>query len=305
MTQQRVSPITVTSLLPATVTLSVQGALGQSANLQEWKSSTGTVLVYASNGGHFGANTASLGASNLGATLTIYPANNITVPFLIRGRVTQTADLQQWQDSAGTVLAKVQSSGLIYSSNTIGAPYISNGAATSPYIDFSSANKLIVQTRNAGYVGLIVQAAASQTADLQQWQDSSANVLAGISSSGNIFTIRRFALASAGVAGYRAYMSDATGGGTDVILGIRGVASQTANLQEWQNNSSTVLAKVDATGNFVVGNMAIATSSVATIHISNGTIPSVNPTGGGVLYVEGGALKYRGSSGTVTTIANA
>jgi hypothetical protein len=35
------------------------------------------------------------------------------------------------------------------------------------------------------------------------------------------------------------------------------------------------------------------------------TVPSTNPSGGGVLYVEGGALKYRGSSGTVTTIANA
>jgi hypothetical protein len=34
-------------------------------------------------------------------------------------------------------------------------------------------------------------------------------------------------------------------------------------------------------------------------------VPSTNPSGGGVLYVEGGALKYRGSSGTVTTIANA
>lgn len=33
------------------------------------------------------------------------------------------------------------------------------------------------------------------------------------------------------------------------------------------------------------------------------TVPSSNPTGGGVLYVEGGALKYRGSGGTVTTIA--
>jgi hypothetical protein len=33
--------------------------------------------------------------------------------------------------------------------------------------------------------------------------------------------------------------------------------------------------------------------------------PSVNPGGGGVLYVEDGALKYRGSKGTVTTIAPA
>ena len=33
------------------------------------------------------------------------------------------------------------------------------------------------------------------------------------------------------------------------------------------------------------------------------TAPTTNPTGGGVLWTEGGALKYRGSSGTVTTIA--
>jgi hypothetical protein len=39
--------------------------------------------------------------------------------------------------------------------------------------------------------------------------------------------------------------------------------------------------------------------------IANGTAPAANPTGGGYLYVESGALKYRGSSGTVTTIANA
>ncbi len=35
------------------------------------------------------------------------------------------------------------------------------------------------------------------------------------------------------------------------------------------------------------------------------TVPTTNPTGGGVLYSEGGALKWRGSSGTVTTIAPA
>lgn len=33
--------------------------------------------------------------------------------------------------------------------------------------------------------------------------------------------------------------------------------------------------------------------------------PSTNPTGGGVLFVQGGALKFMGSSGTVTTIAPA
>jgi len=35
------------------------------------------------------------------------------------------------------------------------------------------------------------------------------------------------------------------------------------------------------------------------------TAPTANPTGGGVLYAEGGALRWRGSAGTTTTIANA
>lgn len=47
-------------------------------------------------------------------------------------------------------------------------------------------------------------------------------------------------------------------------------------------------------------------SGQGVIGIANATtVPSTNPTAGGALYVEGGALKYRGSSGTVTTIAPA
>lgn len=42
------------------------------------------------------------------------------------------------------------------------------------------------------------------------------------------------------------------------------------------------------------------------VQLANATaVPSSNPVGGGVLYCEGGALKYRGSSGTVTTVAPA
>jgi hypothetical protein len=39
--------------------------------------------------------------------------------------------------------------------------------------------------------------------------------------------------------------------------------------------------------------------------MQDGTAPSVSLSGGGIIYVEAGALKYRGSSGTVTTIASA
>lgn len=46
------------------------------------------------------------------------------------------------------------------------------------------------------------------------------------------------------------------------------------------------------------------TTTAAQLKISNGSAPAT-PTAGGILYVESGVLKYKGSSGTVTTLGNA
>jgi len=46
------------------------------------------------------------------------------------------------------------------------------------------------------------------------------------------------------------------------------------------------------------------TTTAAQLKISDGSAPAT-PTGGGVLYVESGALKYKGSSGTATPLAGA
>jgi len=61
---------------------------------------------------------------------------------------------------------------------------------------------------------------------------------------------------------------------------------------------------LDASGNLLVGLTTAGTTAAKTIQIADGTAPTANVTGG-QLYVEAGALKYRGSSGTVTTLANA
>lgn len=60
-----------------------------------------------------------------------------------------------------------------------------------------------------------------------------------------------------------------------------------------------------AAGNLGVGVSSFGSSAASVIGIVNGTAPSSSPAGMGQLYVESGALKYRGSSGTVTTIAAA
>ena len=63
-------------------------------------------------------------------------------------------------------------------------------------------------------------------------------------------------------------------------------------------------ARIDASGNLLVGLATAGTTAAKTIQIANGTAPTANVTGG-QLYVESGALKFRGSSGTITTIAAA
>jgi hypothetical protein len=54
-----------------------------------------------------------------------------------------------------------------------------------------------------------------------------------------------------------------------------------------------------------LGTATFGTSAVRVFAIANGTAPTTSPAGIGQLYVESGALKFRGSSGTITTIAAA
>lgn len=67
---------------------------------------------------------------------------------------------------------------------------------------------------------------------------------------------------------------------------------------------STLRLTIDKDGNLGLGGTSFG-SGTKVLFMANATAPSTNPTGGGILYVESGALKYRGSSGTITTIAAA
>lgn len=89
---------------------------------------------------------------------------------------------------------------------------------------------------------------------------------------------------------------------------VAGAASSSSFITFDTNNygvSGGERMRIDSNGNVGIGTSTFGTSAVTVIGIANGTAPTTSPAGMGQLYVEGGALKYRGSSGTVTTIANA
>jgi len=67
----------------------------------------------------------------------------------------------------------------------------------------------------------------------------------------------------------------------------------------------TTVATYDTSGNYLLGVSAAGTSAAKVLGMANATAPTTSPAGMGQLYVEAGALKFRGSSGTVTTVAPA
>ncbi len=75
----------------------------------------------------------------------------------------------------------------------------------------------------------------------------------------------------------------------------------------YTSNNATATLRLWLTydGNLLLNTTATGTGS-GVIGILNATaVPSTNPASGGVIYVEAGALKYRGSAGTITTLGAA
>ena len=120
--------------------------------------------------------TAQLGALASGnlAGIRSFPSNASAATFIGRGTATQQGDLLIIQNGSGSTLLSVNSGGQLlvgYTNNT----------------QFSASPAMIsASTSGSAIKGLIVQGSSNQTANLQEWQNSSSVVLASINSSGQI-----------------------------------------------------------------------------------------------------------------------
>jgi hypothetical protein len=242
-------------------------------------------------------------------TNTFAASTGATTLIVKQGATQSTTSLQEWQDSAGTILSKISSSG------ALNATSISNTANTGPVITLSS-NQLRIDTRAVGSVGLIVKGTASQTASLQEWQDSTGTLMSYIDSSGSFKvgpTGTYASIGSTGTIGMSYGTINGNLGGTmlsitsnnvaNAGIKIKSIASQTANMVEILNSTgTTVVSKIDTTGN-ITGASFVKTSGTSTQFLkADGSVDSSTYLTSAVTSIAGttNQIAVSGATGSVT-----
>lgn len=110
-----------------------------------------------------------------------------------------------------------------------------------------SSSPNIITGETVSTIPLTIKAIASQTASLQQWQNSSSSAVASIATSGYFATIGYASIGSINQVATTALNINIINPSNKGIV-VRASASQTGNLQEWQNSAGTNLGWVDKSG---------------------------------------------------------
>lgn len=136
-------PNQITPENSSVVPLTIKGVDNQSASLQRWQnnSSVNLAAIFANGGASF-ANYVSIGdiAQTVSNVLNIQVGQPSHKGIVVKGSSGQTGNLQEWQNSVGSVLAKVDSSGVMYSNaievvNISESQTLTNKTLTDPVIN--------------------------------------------------------------------------------------------------------------------------------------------------------------------------
>jgi hypothetical protein len=154
----------------------IRGMAGQTADLQQWQNSTPSTMASIDNAGRFAAARITAGDSSASTASILYvkpvtAGTGSSIVSIFAGMSSQSGNLTEWQDNSGTVLGSVSPGGAMVTGT--GGPI--------------GGTRLSVNPAGAGIVGVGVKAAASQTADLQQWLNSAGTVLSRVANDGTIW----------------------------------------------------------------------------------------------------------------------
>jgi len=247
--------------------LSITGVNGQTSNLQDWRYSGGTVLSGVNAAGQIYSGTASSVTSSNGYyNWTAASASSTTVATYTSGASYPVASVGQTivfsgftpsSFNATCIVTAISGSAnaYVYTVFNVLATFVASATATA-FGNAVNSPTISAVSNNFTTVPLVVRAASNQLLPIQEWQNSSGGFVAFLNSSGYLGLSGITDVASNG-----AFL--ATGPSSPITINtrtssikgliVKGVASQTANLQEWQNSSNVVLSAIDTEGNFTKG----------------------------------------------------
>ena len=189
----------ITASTATQIPVQVRAAASPSVNVQEWDNSAGAVQasIDANFRGNFPRVTAGSTADLGYAILSVNTGATATMGLVVRGVASQGTPFIDIQNNAGNSLFRVNNSGFAAAAFGI----IGGGSAQA-----SGANNTLYSTGTAS-VGLVVRGAASQTANLQEWQTSSGGTSARVDSGGIVYGTQVRGLSSL------VLLTEASGGG--------------------------------------------------------------------------------------------
>jgi hypothetical protein len=207
------------------------------------------------------------------------PAASYT-PLTLKGATSQTANLQAWQNSAGSTIASMNASGAILANyggfggaipsgtfkldvtglaNIGGTTFDGNGGASFPSTSAGGYNTSVTVNNTTKGYGVYVSK--------NQGGDVDSSISAFYATVTNTYANNP-----------ACYIGVSNSPGCKIFI-ARGSASQTANLSEWQNSAGTVIASINASGAF---NGLLASGVVTSGEIGNAAVVSGNIASGAV-----------------------
>jgi len=243
-TSSTLGMMTVLNSTAANTAIVAKGATSQTGDLFGYQNSGGTVLG--------GRN--AVAQAYTGSTTTIKSAVGGTIQSIATGANPLVTMQSTHNIAVGDLVTLASTTGGTYDGTFVVATTpaattftittaLTAGQASAAGTVSVPAQKSIT-SRSAATKGIIVRAATSQAVALQEWQDSTGTLKSYVDNVGNInfSTSGSFAQAATGRALF------ITNSATTVPMTVKGATSQSANLQEWQNDGGTVIAYVNSGG---------------------------------------------------------
>ena len=275
--------------------LKVKAFTGQTADLQQWQNSSGTVLSRITSDGRLAVTDASDGVvvASVGSQLVGAGIN------LGRGKY-DTSSYGLWgnPDSAtgdGNITIAPRNK------NTSNGAYVTVGQTS------SSTDKGYIRLQAGYYAGnsmygrVVISTGAGRDANsLVVNENQQVGIGTATFGASNKFTVN-----SNTTSDNSAAVQINTGGTSNKGIVVQGATSQTANLQEWQNSTGTVLAALQNTGNLTLtqdnANLNVGTSQKGYVAIGAQGDYSGNFANRGAICIDTACIQGNGGGGLTST----